>query len=87
MAQLVNSYILVELHELMQPGTRKLLESRFQETHEIEKIDFKDDRSIKDLPYQTFITQLIPRRYLVKWTVSELRTDGMSWLWMKPKGI
>lgn len=85
--QLAKCYILVELHELMQPGTTKLLESRFKETHEIEKICFKDDRSIKDLPYRTLMTQLIPRRYLVKWTVSELRTDGMSWLWMKPKEV
>ena len=85
--QLARSHILVELHERMQPGTTKLLESRFKETHEIEKIWFKDDRTIKDLPYRTFMTQLMPRRYLVKWTVSELRTDGMSWLWMKPKEI
>ncbi|WP_036477634.1 hypothetical protein [Myxosarcina sp. GI1] len=83
--QLIYSYILIELHELMQPGTTKMLESRFQKTHEIEKFNFKDDHSIKDLPYRNFVTERFPKRYLVKWTVSELRTDGMSWLWMKPK--
>ena len=80
--ELAHTHILVELHETAYPGVEELIKSRFHKTHIIEQI-WAEERTLEELPYQSFFTQLFPKRYLAKYTVSEMRPQGMSWLWMK----
>ena len=79
---LKNAYILVELHDFIQPGIAEELKHRFEPTHLIERI-WQTERSIKEFPYRTLYTKLLPKKYL-EWTVSEWRPVRMSWYWIEP---
>jgi len=81
---LVQSCILVELHEVLAPGITEKLKQRFSATHEI-KLIWQEPRSRSQFPWRTFGTALLPKSYL-DWSVDEWRSAAgrMSWLWIKP---
>lgn len=75
--------LLVETHDFKRPGLTETLQSRFGETHRIERI-WQENRSREDLPFRTLCTRLIPKSY-VDLALSERRPERMSWLWMVPR--
>ena len=80
--ELKQAMILMESHDVFQPGTSDRIKSRFSQTHEIEEI-WARPRDVSEYPYHSLYTRLLPRRYL-EWCVSEWRPGRMSWLWMRP---
>jgi len=81
--ELHNADILVEIHDFIVPGVSKLIQNRFSASHEIVEIEQKQ-RSVKDFPWRTPLTVLIPNRYL-ELIVSEGRPAITTWLWMKAR--
>ncbi len=79
---LVSMHILVELHDFVLGGLSDVVHSRFQATHEIERI-WQEDRSPSDFPYRSFYTRCFPS--YIDIAVSESRPCRMSWYWMRPK--
>ena len=79
---LVSMHILVELHDCVLGGVSDVMHSRFQATHEIERI-WQEDRSSSDFPYRSFYTRCFPSYMEI--AVSEGRPCRMSWYWMRPK--
>ena len=79
---LVSMHILVELHDCVVGGVSDVMHSRFQATHEIERI-WQEDRSSSDFPYRSFYTRCFPSYMEI--AVSEGRPCRMSWYWMRPK--
>jgi hypothetical protein len=79
---LVTMHILVELHDFVLDGLSDVMRSRFQATHEIERI-WQEDRSRSDFPYRSFYTRCFPSYMDI--AVSESRPCRMSWYWMRPK--
>lgn len=77
-----NAWVLAETHEFVKPGVTQELRRRFRDTHRVEEIR-QQPRSLKEFPYRTLWTALLPRFYL-QWAVSEWRPGLMSWLWMRP---
>src|SRR5690606_14961053 len=66
---LQRAHVLVELHEFVHRGIGALLVRRFEPTHRVSEIP-ETARSIRDFPYRTWYTRLLPRSYLA-WAVSE----------------
>lgn len=79
---LKHTTILVELHDFIQRGIAEALQTRFVDTHYIERI-WQSDRQRNDFPHSTLYTRLLPQSYL-DWAVSEWRPERMSWYWMEP---
>jgi len=82
---LKHTTILVELHDFIQRGIAEELQTRFTNTHHIERI-WQDDRHGQEFPYNTFYTRCLPHSYL-DWAVSEWRPEKMSWYWMEPLAL
>jgi hypothetical protein len=77
------SFVLVEIHDTLEPGVGQLLKARFQPTHEIREI-CREDRDAADFPFRTFYTRLLPRRVLLN-PLREWRPEGVNWFWMRPR--
>lgn len=78
------THILVEMHEMYQPGCTKILKTRFANTHHISEIKGQH-RSICDWPNELkFIRPFFPRNDLLNF-MDEGRPYPMNWLFMKPK--
>jgi len=80
---LVRAHLLVETHEFISHGISERVTERFAFTHKARRI-WQESRHRDEMPYRTFGTTLLPRRYL-DWAVSEWRPEKMSWLWMEPR--
>jgi predicted O-methyltransferase YrrM len=76
--------ILMESHDIFEPGTADRITERFSATHEVART-WSVDRTPADYPYPSLVTRLLPEKYM-KWAVSEWRPVPMSWLWMRPRG-
>ncbi|MEH1827705.1 MAG: hypothetical protein V7L22_20600 [Nostoc sp.] len=79
---LKKTFMLVELHDFISRGLAEEIYSRFESTHQIERI-CQTERYKNDFPYHTFYTKLLPSSY-IDWAVSEWRPELMSWFWMEP---
>jgi hypothetical protein len=67
--------LLVEVHDVMVPGTGDALRSRFAATHDLEAIGWSDRRyDPAQLPPMDHLDQLL--------CVWEWRLSGTDWLWM-----
>ncbi len=80
--ELDRTRILVEMHEIPEPGVTAQLKSRFASTHMISEI-WQEERCIADYPFRSWATPLIPLKYK-QMAVTESRSNRQSWLWMKP---
>jgi hypothetical protein len=80
--QLVNSRVLVELHEFIIPGIGETIRGRFRGTHRITEVA-QTDRTRTDYPYLPWLARLLPRAYAT-YPVNEFRPARMSWLWLEP---
>ena len=80
---LVRAHLLVEMHEFISHGISERVAERFAITHKVRRI-WQESRHRNEMPYRTFGTTLLPRRYL-DWAVSEWRPEKMSWLWIEPR--
>ncbi|MDP9175834.1 MAG: hypothetical protein M3O30_18495 [Planctomycetota bacterium] len=81
---LKQAMMLVELHDIFEPGTAERITERFAPTHDIQRI-WSIPRDPSEYPYRSTYLRLLPRRYM-EFSVSEWRPAPMSWLWMKPMG-
>jgi hypothetical protein len=81
--ELRNASILLELHEFVHRGVGDLIRSRFDRTHRIHHVA-QEDRSVREFPYRSFLTAVMPARYLER-AVTEWRPEQMSWYWMEPR--
>ena len=75
--------ILAEMHDFACPGVTKLLQARFEVTHNVVQVH-QAPRYRDEFPWRTFGTKLLAKSYL-DWAVSEWRPVTMSWLWMEPR--
>lgn len=75
--------ILVEIHEFARPGITADLMHRFASTHDVEVL-WEAGRSAEEYPYSTFLSRLMPERYLRR-AVEEHRVHKQSWLWITPR--
>jgi hypothetical protein len=82
---LKNAFILVELHDFIQPGIAEEIKSRFASTHLLERV-WQTERSLQDFPFNTLYTRLLPKKYL-EGAVSERRPARMSWYWIEPEAL
>ncbi len=82
-SHLAQSFILIESHDVAQPGMTSRLQTRFSRTHECRRIDAVD-RTAADLPFRDFRVRWLPRRYSES-TLNEARRDGRTWLWFTPR--
>lgn len=78
--QLAGIDVLVEIHDFVDPATGATLESRFRNTHVIERIATRPRRAA-DVPAVAGFTRL-DRLVLA----SELRPCRMEWFWMRARG-
>lgn len=83
--ELKEAMILMESHDVFQPGTADRIKSRFSQSHQIEEI-WATPRDPGEYPYRSLYTSLLPKSYL-EWAVSEWRPGPMSWLWMRPNAL
>ena len=79
---LVHATMLVEVHDLLQPGLSELLWGRFHTTHDITNIP-SVPRAVKDYPFRAWWQRVLPRRYVVH-PLYECRFQQMNWFWMRP---
>ncbi len=80
---LARCWILVEVHDCFFPGTRKLLEARFEKTHLLETIATRP-RVPMDFPRATLGQRMLPARLKCRY-MNERRPAAMDWLWMVPR--
>jgi hypothetical protein len=79
------AYLLIELHDFVDPQLSSIIRERFQDSHQVEQI-WQSQRSFEDeFPYDNFYTQYVPKVHL-RWVVDEFRPAHMSWLWLAPSG-
>lgn len=78
-----SAHLLVEMHDFVTPGITEDITKRFTHSHQISRI-WQEPRQRDEFPYRTFVTALLPGRYL-DWAVGEWRPERMSWLWMEPR--
>jgi hypothetical protein len=71
--------IVVELHEMLKPGTTAALRERFETTHHIQLVD-TEDRNPADYPAIYFLSEA--ERAIA---LSEFRNGPMQWAIMIPK--
>lgn len=76
------AHVLVELHDAILVGLSGVIRGRFETTHQIEQI-WAESRNRSEFPFSSFITRRFPG--YVDFAVSDCRTPGMSWFWMRPK--
>jgi hypothetical protein len=81
--ELINAWILAELHEFIVPGVGKLIRSRFDKTHFVTEIA-QIPRTRSDCPYLPWYARLLPAVYAT-YPVNEFRPERMSWLWLQPR--
>ena len=81
--ELQRARVLVELHDCLRPGISAAMRQRFGASHRL-TVFKQQERRAADFPYVTWITRLLPTRYL-EWAVNEGRRGPMSWMWMTPR--
>ncbi len=81
--QLLQCWILVEIHEFAARGVGARLRRRFEDSHRIECIRQRA-RVAQDFPSSPGWTRLLPKAFKVR-LMQEGRPEAMSWLWMTPK--
>ena len=77
------AHILVEVHDILQPGIASLLTGRFEHTHTIHRIDAVP-RKCSDYPYAAWHRHFF-KDFYYECVVSDLRPEGMFWYWMVPR--
>jgi hypothetical protein len=76
--------MLVELHPGRAPGIFELLNERFGQTHQIQRI-WGEDRDPSEYPFDSLVMRMLPARHRA-WALDEGRGVKMSWLWMVRRG-
>lgn len=81
--ELKKAMLIIELHDVFEPGTAERLLERFRNSHEMERI-WAVDRSLSEYPFHFLYLSLLPRSYIA-WALSEWRPGHMSWLVLRPR--
>jgi len=77
-------WVLVELHDFLLPGITDIIKKRFAATHKVNEIQAQlRTRNDFQLASKDRYVKWLPSRYLDIY-LSELRPQGMRWLWMIP---
>ena len=76
--------VLVEVHELLQPGVDALIKERFSETHNIQVIkeQFRTTKEATEINQKHNLGQ---SDATILRLLDEMRRDQMHWFWMTPK--
>jgi len=80
---LVESHLLVEVHEDRAPGVEELLHRRLRPSHKIEIIR-QENRVRADFPLRGLIPRLLPDGHILS-IMNEMRRPNTNWLWAVPK--
>lgn len=75
--------ILIELHDVFQPGLSELLRKRFEASHDISDIVTRP-RRLADYPFEAWWQRVLPHEYAL-YPLDELRPGPMRWFWMRPR--
>jgi hypothetical protein len=76
---LARAYVLVELHDFIEPGTSDEIRRRFEASHDIRVVD-SQRRNAAEYPELASLSQKNAAA-----AVSEGRPAGMQWAWMRPR--
>ena len=76
-------HLLVEIHEFVARGVARLVQERFETTHEVEVI-WQRDRRFSDFPSPPWFQRRLPERYTLAF-MHEGRPERMRWLRLTPR--
>jgi len=83
-ANLQNSFVLVEIHDFISKQIGPVLTSRFNKSHNLTEI-LENERSLKDLPVSlNLLEKVIYKREVLAW-LCEYRGEKMRWFYFQPK--
>lgn len=81
--KLKDAYILVEVHDFIDPELPELLTKRFDPTHII-KVVTDRPRTVDEYPYRNWYLKMMPDKYVLA-ELEEYRPCPMIWYYMEPK--
>jgi len=76
-------HLLVEIHEFVVRGVARLVQERFETTHEVEVI-WQRDRRLSDFPSPPWWERRLPEKYTLAF-MHEGRPERMRWLSLTPR--
>jgi len=77
-----HAWLLIEIHDLIEPGTGEALYDRFSSTHEIERIEARA-RKRDEQPDKDWLCRVLPYS-LATYPMKEARPH-QYWYWMQPR--